>query len=371
MRVLLMNGPNLNLLGEREPATYGTTTLAELEDRVRGWAGALNIEVETFQSNHEGELIDVLHDARHRLDGVVFNPGAFTHSSYALHDAIVACGIPTVEVHISNVEEREPWRRRSVIRPACVHTIYGRGIDGYRWAIRHLFHWAAWPVSRVRYGPHRDQFIDVRRPDAPDPHPVAVLVHGGFWRHMWTYDTIESLAVDLCRRGYLTANVEYRRSTPDERISPSEMVADVVTATAAAGSLDGVDESERLLVGHSAGGQLAAMASLEGPPATVVAAGAVLDLELAVERDIGDGAARVMLGDEPPRRWSPLAHADQMGGLVVAHGGRDDAVPIEHAERMLAARPEATAIIDPEADHFDVLEPRSSIWSSVAAVLSE
>lgn len=135
MRVLVVNGPNLNLLGARDPDVYGSTTLAELEEQCRAWGAEMGVDVETFQSNHEGVLIDRLHEAIGRFDGVVINPGAYTHTSYALHDAIDAIGIPTVEVHISDIENREPWRAVSVIRPACVASIIGEGIDGYRRAI--------------------------------------------------------------------------------------------------------------------------------------------------------------------------------------------------------------------------------------------
>ena len=138
MRVLVINGPNLNLLGVRRPEVYGTTTLAELEERCRAWGTALGIEVDTFQSNHEGDLIDRLHDALGSADAVVLNPGALTHYSYALHDAIEAVALPVVEVHLSDTARREEWRARSVVSPACVATIGGHGVEGYREALELL-----------------------------------------------------------------------------------------------------------------------------------------------------------------------------------------------------------------------------------------
>jgi 3-dehydroquinate dehydratase-2 len=138
MRVLVINGPNLNLLGVRRPEVYGTTTLAELEERCRAWGADLGIEVETFQSNHEGELIDRLHDALGMVDGVVINPGALAHYSYALHDAVEAVALPVVEVHLSDISRREEWRARSVVSPACAATISGHGLDGYRQALEFL-----------------------------------------------------------------------------------------------------------------------------------------------------------------------------------------------------------------------------------------
>jgi 3-dehydroquinate dehydratase-2 len=135
VQVLVLNGPNLNLLGSREPEIYGTTTLRELEDKCRRWGKALRLTVTTAQSNHEGDLIEHLHNARGRYGGVVFNPGAYSHYSYALHDAIVAIELPVVEVHISDIAKREEWRRTSVVSPACLATINGKGVDGYQAAL--------------------------------------------------------------------------------------------------------------------------------------------------------------------------------------------------------------------------------------------
>lgn len=135
MQVLVLNGPNLNLLGARDPEVYGTATLAELMNNCRSWGSELGMAVEGIQSNHEGALIDALHDAIGRCDGVVINPGALAHYSYALHDAIEAVPMPVVEVHISDIGHREPWRAKSVVADACVATISGKGSDGYRQAL--------------------------------------------------------------------------------------------------------------------------------------------------------------------------------------------------------------------------------------------
>lgn len=138
MRVLVLNGPNLDLLGARRPEVYGTTTLGELEDQCRQWGAALGCEISVFQTNHEGAIIDRLHAAIGRCDGVVINPGAYAHYSYAIHDAIESTALPTVEVHISDIAAREPWRAHSVVAPACVTTISGQGIAGYRLALEAL-----------------------------------------------------------------------------------------------------------------------------------------------------------------------------------------------------------------------------------------
>lgn len=138
MRVVVINGPNLNLLGTRRPDVYGTTTLAELEHMCHTWGEELGMRIQTFQSNHEGAVLDRLHECPGNADGVVINAGALTHYSYSLHDAIEAIPVPVVEVHISDITAREEWRRVSVISAACAGTINGLGVDGYREALRLL-----------------------------------------------------------------------------------------------------------------------------------------------------------------------------------------------------------------------------------------
>jgi 3-dehydroquinate dehydratase-2 len=138
LRVLVLHGPNLNLLGAREPEVYGKTMLVEIDAMLVTQGAALGLLVECFQSNHEGVLIDRLHQARGEYAAVIFNPGGYTHTSVALHDAIKAIGLPVVEVHLSNTSAREEFRRRSVTGAACVGRIEGFGAESYRLALEYV-----------------------------------------------------------------------------------------------------------------------------------------------------------------------------------------------------------------------------------------
>ena len=138
MKILVLNGPNLNMLGIREPAIYGKQTFADLITLIQDTALAEELEIEQFQSNHEGDLVDKIQAAYGIFDGIVINPAAYTHTSVAILDALKAVAIPAVEVHISDVDSREPFRKISYAGMACVKTIKGQGFDGYRQAILYL-----------------------------------------------------------------------------------------------------------------------------------------------------------------------------------------------------------------------------------------
>ncbi len=139
MRIGILNGPNLDRLGKREPEVYGTTTLAEIDTQLAGEAAALGVEAVCFQSNHEGELIDRIHTwTDEGIAGLIINPGGLTHTSVALRDAIAASGLPAVEVHISNVHRREAFRHKSLTAAVCTAVISGLGVEGYLAALRYL-----------------------------------------------------------------------------------------------------------------------------------------------------------------------------------------------------------------------------------------
>lgn len=138
MKILVINGPNINMLGIREKDIYGSTTFKSLIETCIQTGKELNVEIECYQSNHEGDLVDIIQKAYQRVDGIVINPGAYTHTSIAILDALKAVNIPAVEVHISKVEEREDFRQISYVRLACYKTITGKGIQGYVEAIESL-----------------------------------------------------------------------------------------------------------------------------------------------------------------------------------------------------------------------------------------
>jgi len=138
VRVLVLNGVNLDIVGRRDPALYGGLTIAELESRIYEWGRSLELTVQCRQTNDEGEFVKWCHDAHNTLDGLVVNPGAWTHYAWSIHDALETLTIPVVEVHLSNVDEREEWRRKSVVADLVATRFVGQGPDGYRMALEYL-----------------------------------------------------------------------------------------------------------------------------------------------------------------------------------------------------------------------------------------
>lgn len=348
MRVLVLNGPNLNLLGKRQPEIYGKTTIADLTQSVVAWGAAMGVEVDTAQSNSESALIELIHDSAH--DGIVFNPGALSHTSRALGDAIASVPTPVVEIHVSNVRQREPWRAESVVAAACVRTIYGRGVEGYRDALRHLVNRAALPVETTRYGPHSDNIADVRQ----GSRGCVVLVHGGFWRQEWERDTMESLAVDLSRRDITTINIEYRRLGSSGGWPASGH--DVLTALETA-PRHCIGSSTTSIIGHSAGGFLALWAANRRSVDLVVGLGAVTDLARLSASSAEPGAfeAGVLLAaGAPPTVAAPP-------GTLLVHGGGDSLVDPGHSSRLAGV----AQVLTPDTGHFELLDAGNHYWARV------
>jgi 3-dehydroquinate dehydratase-2 len=138
MQVAVLNGVNLDVLAQRDPELYGGISYGELETRIYGWAREFEFSARCFQTNHEGQFVEWCHDSTRWANGLIVNPGAWSHYSYAIRDALELCGVPVVEVHLSNIDEREDWRRHSVITDVVAHRIVGKGPDGYREALIYL-----------------------------------------------------------------------------------------------------------------------------------------------------------------------------------------------------------------------------------------
>lgn len=360
MRVLVINGPNLDLLGRRQPEVYGAGTLADLEAAVAGWGRELGVEVECLQSNHEGDLIEAIHGAD-RFDGILINPGALTHTSRALADALAGVGVPAVEVHISDIRRREPWRAVSFVADHCVYSIFGRGIEGYRHALRHLRNRDPVPET-IRYGPEPDQVADLRLPES-DPRGLVLMVHGGFWLEEWTRDTTESLCVDLARRGFATANLEYRRlgSGGGWPASGHDVLTAIGRITEALAGLPSA------LVGHSAGGFLGLWASTRTPSRDLrlfVGLASITDLEALAAGDApGSASAATLLTAGAPRRLDPGGSP----GLLV-HGEGDRVVPAEHSAALAGS---ARVELLPDDDHFGLLDPQRPHWPPIVSELEQ
>ncbi len=358
--VLCLNGPNLDRLGRRDPAVYGSTTLPELEEKVKAWGDEMNIEVRCLQSSHEGALVEAIHGADD-TDGVVINPGALTHTSAALRDAIESSSVPVVEVHLSNVRARDRWRRRSWVAPVATASIFGRGMSGYRSALAALVRRQRWPVITTRYGPHPDQVIDVRHATGPG---AAILVHGGFWRDAWGRDSIEGWAVDLAEAGVSTATIEYRRLGSGG--GGIATVTDVVASTSVASSL--FSEKRLVIAGHSAGAHLAVSAAIDAGTAPldgVVGVAGIYDLTAPGASQLGEGA----VGDFLARGGASVTAAVPEGTpVVLVHGSADEVVPASQSAAYAAdLAGSGVRVVHQEIaglGHFEFLDERSPAWQA-------
>jgi acetyl esterase/lipase len=287
-----------------------------------------------------------------------------------------------VEVHISNIKAREPWRATSVLAPFVVASIYGRGIEGYRWALRHLHFRAARAFETVAYGTDPDQVADLRLPYGPGRHPIAVLLHGGFWRDPWKRDLMDGLAVDLAARGIASWNVEYRRVGAGGGW-PATLL-DIAAAVDHLRRLETIDAERVALVGHSAGGFLALWAAArqrltlgsvgaepEVHPRLVVSLAGITDLEAAEEADLGAGAVTQFLAG----RFAEVPYPPIGVKTVLAHGEQDTEVPamfsLNYARAARASGDTVEVLTDPRAGHMTVVDDASALWKDVSKTLEE
>ena len=352
MKIALINGPNLNLLGRREPETYGTETLADLEQKVTRWGNARAVSVESMQSNSEAEIVSYLHQTG--ADGVIINPGAFAHTSHAIADAIRSIDPPAVEVHISNIREREAWRATSVIAEACVRSIYGRGLVGYRDALFHLVNRATIPFETIRYGPDRDNVGDLRG----EGTRLVVLAHGGIWRHEFERDTTESIAVDLATSGFATWNLEYRRLGTEGGWPGSGH--DVLTALDHVQNL-GATYEEVLVMGHSAGSYLLMWAAgrTSTPIDVSVQLGGVFDLDGCVSAGlVGAPECKTLIEMGAPVRIGP-GHIP----TILFHGVNDQISHVSQSADL--ASHDSVEFVRTGSGHFEWLDPTKEEWQMV------
>jgi 3-dehydroquinate dehydratase-2 len=370
MRLLIINGPNLNLLGSREPEIYGTETLSDLEAMWQSRAGILGISIDTLQTNHEGAIIDAVQDAREKYDGLVINAGAYSHYSYAIADAITASDVQTVEVHISNINEREEWRHHSVLTPVAVCSISGRGSSGYIDAIDHLHALLTHPPDTHKYGPEVDNVLDLRKPTSGGPHPVVVVVHGGFWRDIYTREIMDTASIDLTGRGWATVNIEYRRGAGSFPASSTDLntAIDWVIANAA---LHDLDPQRIVALGHSAGGYLVTRAAHERDDLLgSVALGAVFDLPSVTRSLPDDDPAWAFLDAteaERPDLWASAAHQGLAKSPVhVVHGSEDETVDASQAKAYVQSQEGAAALTMLEGiGHGELVDPLHEAWGAV------
>jgi 3-dehydroquinate dehydratase II len=370
MRFLIINGPNLNLLGTREPETYGLETLDDLAGQWRRRCSALSIGIESFQSNHEGAIIDYIQAEAGRSDGVIINPAALSHTSYAIHDAILAVDKPTVEVHISNIHEREPWRRTSVTAPAADLVIVGRGTIGYLNAIDHLWASLSSPPTIERYGDDDDQVFEFRAPS--NPRGVVILIHGGFWRSNWARDIMDPLAVEVHRAGFATANIEYRRGPRSFETSTSD-VSTAVDAVIAHAGANGMVTDDLVLVGHSAGGYLAIREAARRRGVQAIGLAPIVDLNgISAIRPDDDPVAAYLGGsaDEQPEAWARAAiHIGDGMSVDLIHGTGDETIPIDHTRTLAASHGSVRLAEINGAAHMDLIDPSHSSFGTLLAAL--
>jgi acetyl esterase/lipase len=363
MRIAIVNGAGVNI--DRD-----------LFRRLcAGWANEFGVEIDaTFATDVAAALpVDV--------DGAVVNPGPEPPTA----ELVAAARVPVVWVDLRTADRRLP----PVLDDAARMVIRGRGVLSYRWAVLHLIQRLSYPYETIAYGTTRDHVAELRLPAGEGPFPVAVLLHGGFWRERWERDTIEPLAVDLARRGYATWNLEYRRVGPLGGGWPATCLDVAAGIDYLAGPADErrLDLDRIVFVGHSAGGQLALWAIRRAGahgealirPALVVSLAGVNDLVEAAWRGLGDtaNATADFIGDDPGAydQASPAAQLPLGVQQLVVQGDADgtDFVDLSrlYAAAARAAGDDVELLELAGADHFHVITPTSEAWAQIAARIAE
>ena len=373
MRILIINGPNLNLLGTRDPQPYGDATLADLEADWRTHCERYDVAIEALQSNHEGVIVDAIGEGQHRFDALVINAGALSHYSRSIADAIGAVDLPAVEVHISNIYERETWRHVSVLKDVCVLTIVGRGTSGYINAIDHLIAMHTSPARTLQYGEENTTVLDLRVPSGDGPHPVAILVHGGFWRTIWTRDLMDPMAAALIGHGWATANIEYSLGEGSYANAMRDLESAVLWVQNNAAEHD-FDPKMVVLVGHSAGGYLSLAAAARLPTvAGVVGLAAVTDLEaMSVSRQDDDPVARLLGASlsDAPRLWHQAGLSESPTiPIHLVHGSEDDTVDLAQSTNYSQQTDTIRLTVVDGCDHMSLIDPTSPAWPSVLSAM--
>lgn len=371
-RVSFISGPDLPVATE------------SLERSIETWSRELGVDASTTFARDDAALLAALApEALDDVDGIVVCPAGDLRTD-ELAQAAQRAGVPLAWVDLRSADGPPPPHHR----PGAI-SIRGRGIAGYRWALGQLLQCIDCPPRTIAYGPDpRDQVADLRVPPGDGPHPVAVLLHGGFWRERWERDTIEPLAIDLAHRGFASWNVEYRRVGPSGGgfATTSDDVAAAIDHLERLAEDHPLDLDRVVLIGHSAGGQLALWAvhrrGVDRPervmPALVVALAPVADLAEAAHRSLGDTGNPVVdfLGagpDRDPARYaaaSPIETLPQAVPQVVFQGRRDntpDLIDLTH-RYVLAARAAGDRIElveHDDADHFAPIVPTSAAWRAV------
>lgn len=342
----------------------------------RRWAAALEVGLEIHDTDDAPGLVARLQSAAPHADGVLLSAGA------CADDGEVAAAVRDVREQqhtpVVHVDARPAPHPRGPVRQACSRAVHGRGRRSFQWALRHLVARHRRPTEEVAYGRHPAQVGDLRLPDGGGRHPVAVLVHGGFWLDPWERDLMDGLAVDLADRGWATWNVEYRRHGPTGGGYPASF-EDVADATAHLDVLardHPIDPARTALVGHSAGATMAVWATARrrddgGPvPERLVLLAGVLDLAAAARDDLGRGAVRTLLADaEAHPLASPVERVPTGVPTLLVHGTDDQHVPPGQSHRYAArARSAGDDVVHVEvdgADHFGMLDPTSPVWAAV------